>query len=386
MKINPQFSLDIKKYGGMDLNACFNCGSCTAICPLSTAESSFPRKMVRASVLGLEDKINCSLDPWLCFYCGECSETCPKEADPGGLMMALRRYLTSLYDWTGLSKKFYTSHAWEFGAIALVSLLVITLFALFLPPTADPTGLLNQEGGVKINSFVEGMEGEQFVGIIDIGDWVMGGIISLFLLSNIFNMFRKVLWRDKNLKIPLYLYLQEAWNLFFHFATQISFSKCRDKGYWVFHWLLMSGYTLMFTCIVILLPWFQTEKVHPFFHPQRLIGYYATFGILLATVLWSVQRLKKSQEKHRYSHITDWLFLILLFLTALTGILVHLFRINGMIYPTYYTYVVHMAILVPMLVIEVPFSKWTHLAYRPVAIYLHHLKNSALELAQKQQK
>ena len=60
-KINPEFSNEIKKYGGFDLNACFNCGNCTAICSLSTEDSSFPREMVRYSVLGLTDDIETTL-------------------------------------------------------------------------------------------------------------------------------------------------------------------------------------------------------------------------------------------------------------------------------------------------------------------------------------
>jgi quinone-modifying oxidoreductase subunit QmoC len=32
-----------------------------------------------------------------------------------------------------------------------------------------------------------------------------------------------------------------------------------------------------------------------------------------------------------------------------------------------------------MLVLEVPFGKWSHLAYRPFAIYFQALKASALE-------
>lgn len=73
--------------------------------------------MIRLSVLGLEDEIQSSLDPWLCYYCGECSETCPQLSDPGELMMALRRYLTAKYDWTGLAGKIYKSKLWEFGSI-----------------------------------------------------------------------------------------------------------------------------------------------------------------------------------------------------------------------------------------------------------------------------
>ena len=35
-------------------------------------------------------------------------------------------------------------------------------------------------------------------------------------------------------------------------------------------------------------------------------------------------------------------------------------------------------ILVPMLMIEVPFSKWSHLAYRPFAVYFSRLKKAAM--------
>ena len=59
--------------------------------------------------MGLETKLESSLDPWLCYYCGECSDDCPRDAEPGETMMSLRRWLTSRYDWTGISRLFYRS-------------------------------------------------------------------------------------------------------------------------------------------------------------------------------------------------------------------------------------------------------------------------------------
>ncbi len=56
-KINPDFAKEIFKYGTGDFNACYNCGNCTAVCSLTDEHNSFPRKMVRASVLGLDEKI-----------------------------------------------------------------------------------------------------------------------------------------------------------------------------------------------------------------------------------------------------------------------------------------------------------------------------------------
>jgi len=125
-KIDPKFSQELKKYGAKNLNACFNCGNCTAVCSLSTEDDSFPREMVRYSTLGLQSDIKSSLKPWLCYYCGECSETCPQEANPGELMMTLRRWLTAKYDWTGLSGIFYRSLPATIFAFALVIIGVIS--------------------------------------------------------------------------------------------------------------------------------------------------------------------------------------------------------------------------------------------------------------------
>jgi heterodisulfide reductase subunit C/quinone-modifying oxidoreductase subunit QmoC len=36
-------------------------------------------------------------------------------------------------------------------------------------------------------------------------------------------------------------------------------------------------------------------------------------------------------------------------------------------WPTYVTYAAHLVIAVPMLAVEVPFGKWAHLLYRPLA-------------------
>jgi hypothetical protein len=246
---------------------------------------------------------------------------------------------------------------------------VIGLFVFVLPPL-DPT--LNAAGGVKINQFAP-------VDLIEIGDWIMAIIVASLLISNILHMYYMVILKDKSIKIPLFLYFKEFWLLIFHFVTQLRFSKCDTEGktYWLSHWLLMSGYTVMFTVIVVFLPWFQTEEVHPFYHPQRFLGYYATFGLLFGLIMVLIGRIRKSGEKFKFSHFSDWFFIIMLILTTVSGIMVHIFRINGMPYATYYTYIAHLAILVPMIMIEVPFSKWSHLAYRPFAIYFANLKKAA---------
>ena len=94
-----------------------------------------------------------------------------------------------------------------------------------------------------------------------------------------------------------------------------------------------------------------------------------------------IKRLTKKIERSKFSHHTDWMFVILLFLTGVTGVLLRASIVyNYSISTIFYIYLVHLMILFPMLVIEVPFSKWSHLAYRPVAIYFANLKEKAKSL------
>ena len=73
------------------------------------------------------------------------------------------------------------------------------------------------------------------------------------------------------------------------------------------------------------------------------------------------------------------MFLILLQLTTLTGILIHFTRLLDWPLTTYILYVVHLMCAIPMLVLEVPFSKWAHLAFRPVVLYLTKVKEQYLK-------
>jgi hypothetical protein len=151
--------------------------------------------------------------------------------------------------------------------------------------------------------------------------------------------------------------------------------------HWRKHFFLVTGYGTIFLLVFVFLRWFQTEEIHPVWHPTRLLGYYATFALLYITGDLMVSRWKKAATMHKHSHFSDWLFLILLFLTALTGIMLHALRITGFPMSTYAMFTIHMAVAVPMLVVEVPFGKWAHIAYRPLALYFNAVKARAANTA-----
>ncbi len=366
-RVDPTFKENLKKYGQGDWNECFHCGNCTAICPLTENGFLFPRKGIRAIQMGLKDKLASYVDPWLCYYCGECSETCPRDANPGELMMTLRRYLTAVYDWTGISGRLYRSFTAHLIVMILLSASVITAFMVF----ADFSIPLTADGLVSINAFAPH-------GVIENIDHIVLGTLTFFLITNMLNMFVHVIIKDKSVKVPFYMYFIEVWEAIFHFATQWRFSKCEGKRfYWFSHFFLMSSYVMMFIFIIFFLGWFQTDQVHPFWHPQRLLGYYITAGLIMGSVYFMIGRFRKNREMFRFSHHSDWIFLVLLFLLALTGILIHIFRLSGMPTATYVSYMLHLAVEVPMVVTFVAFSKWSHLAYRPLGLFFANLKKSA---------
>jgi predicted membrane channel-forming protein YqfA (hemolysin III family) len=91
----------------------------------------------------------------------------------------------------------------------------------------------------------------------------------------------------------------------------------------------------------------------------------------------------KREAHYQHSHETDWIFLVLLLFVALTGILQHGFHRAGWDRVANLTYVVHLMGVVPMLGLEVPFSKWAHLAYRPLAMYFAQLQAEAVTASEQ---
>jgi quinone-modifying oxidoreductase subunit QmoC len=363
IRVNPRIIDDLERFGAEDVQLCYHCGNCSAVCPHSDEFNVFPRKPMRHLQMGLEKKLEQSLDPWLCYYCGQCSEQCPRGAEPGETMMSLRRWLTSRYDVTGLSKLFYRSWKAEMIAILLLALLTGAAFFLF--------GMLR--GNIHIYSgpaaFLPSSAVHRF-------DWSMAGVLVVLLFANTFHMWRLTFGSRDAPKPTLFMYLKNLPLLPWHFLTQNRFRTCQERnGLWLIHLLLVASYLTMLVLIMFFLSHMQAGPeiqwaVHSF-------GYAASIGLIAATIYMLRGRLKKTRTQFQHSHESDWLFLIMLVYVAATGVLQHLAHRAGFPVMANLVYVMHMMGVVPMLVLEVPFSKWSHLAYRPLAMYLAAVQRDA---------
>ena len=75
------------------LNACINCGTCTAICPAAEFYRYDPRKIVDIVQSKDDEEIEKLLKSETIWYCGECMSCvtrCPRKNAPGLIVMALR--------------------------------------------------------------------------------------------------------------------------------------------------------------------------------------------------------------------------------------------------------------------------------------------------------
>lgn len=375
-RVNPDLAKELEKFGAKTVTVCFNCGNCTAVCPLSESSVAFPRKLIRYLQLGLEQKILESVEPWLCYYCGECSETCPRQADPGELMMSLRRYLTSRYDWTGLSKRLYTSKVWKIFSVGFLFFATLAIIYRFHGPIVTEH--------TELETFAPAE-------IVHPAGYAFGTVLAILILSNIYRMHKYIM---KGVNAPFSLYISELKTLIVHFATQARLRLCGNKSMWWKHWLLMSGYTVAFILVQIDYPLgeifgeYPSLTNYPFpppWHPVKIAWTYSMGAMLIATTIFIIERIRKKDPAHKYSHSTDWMFLILLWCTVFTGLLVRIFMELDMPIPTYYTFALHLAFTVPLLGLEVPFTKWSHLAYRPFALYFARIKERALQARQQPQ-
>jgi heterodisulfide reductase subunit C len=83
----------IQEISGQDARACYQCGKCTAGCPLSSGMDLMPNQILRLIQLGESEQALSARAIWVCASCLTCAARCPKGVDPARVMDALRTVL-----------------------------------------------------------------------------------------------------------------------------------------------------------------------------------------------------------------------------------------------------------------------------------------------------
>ena len=81
----------IARDAGVNLKDCYQCGKCTAGCPLAEGMDLMPREVIRYLQLGAIDVVLNAKTPWICAQCVVCSSRCPQNVDICSTMRAVRQ-------------------------------------------------------------------------------------------------------------------------------------------------------------------------------------------------------------------------------------------------------------------------------------------------------
>lgn len=369
---------ELQRYGAADVSACFSCGTCSATCPMSQAEGTFPRRIIRYAQLGMKDALLGSKELWACYQCGECSETCPTAADPSEFMAAARRYAVASYDRTRLAAVLYTRPA----VATVLAVLLALFFALFMYSTHGP------QAGETLAIF-EFIPAEV---IHDIGI-VLIAVVALAGLVGIGTMARRVGRREGvsprsvgGSRAALGRTGRALWAAIGRESLgQVRFRReCEAEAAtaavpwfrrrWLVHALVVWGFLGLLLATVLdyglaLAGIKETGTPVPIWYPVRLLGTVAGLALLYGATILIIDRYRAVSRSVRRSTVADWLLLALLWVTAVTG-----FAIEIALYlpeaPSwgYWLFLVHVAVAME-LVLLAPFMKLVHAVYRPVALF-----------------
>jgi heterodisulfide reductase subunit C len=108
-QLQSEFVKKVEELSGQSLLSCYQCGKCSAGCPMAKDMNLLPNQIIRLMQLGLREEIAKANTIWMCASCTTCGVRCPRGVDLSRVMEALRalelRDKTDYVDLQSLSKE-----------------------------------------------------------------------------------------------------------------------------------------------------------------------------------------------------------------------------------------------------------------------------------------
>lgn len=396
LPVEPSLLKELERYGATNTSACFDCGTCSATCPLSEGDDAFPRRMIRYARLGKADHLVAAKELWLCHHCGECSETCPRQANPAELMAASRRFAIARFDPTGLARRMTLS-----GPVtALVMIVLGLLFSAVLLYGSEGT----PDGTFSTAAMLDFVP---FEVLHDLGLVIIAGmcLLSLTTLVNmLWSLARQpvpggVVPPVKPGLFPLGAALRAALQTVMEVLDHRRYRTCSQDGpepplllrRWVVHLCIMGGFLGLGLATGLDFMLKDPDLHVPPWSPIRLLGIVSGLIFTWGTSIAIVQRLRHARlvspstaEERYYAHTRgpDWVFLWVLWLVAITGFVLTVAIYVPVVSPAlHYVFLLHVVLAMELLVL-LPVTKFAHAFYRPAALWFLHFRRLRLERTQ----
>lgn len=91
-KDHSDFVERVRKMSGQDVRRCYQCGKCSAGCPVHNCGGMdvSPNRIMRMVQLGMEEEVLKTKTIWVCVQCSTCTARCPRDIDVARVMDGLR--------------------------------------------------------------------------------------------------------------------------------------------------------------------------------------------------------------------------------------------------------------------------------------------------------
>lgn len=85
----------VEQLAHTNISHCYQCGKCSAGCPMAEHMDVLPNQLIRLVQLGRTDKALRAESIWMCVSCQTCTTRCPKSVDCAAVLDALREVSAS---------------------------------------------------------------------------------------------------------------------------------------------------------------------------------------------------------------------------------------------------------------------------------------------------
>jgi quinone-modifying oxidoreductase subunit QmoC len=364
VKPDVDFVKQLKAMGGETLKKCYQCATCSVVCPISPDEKPFPRKEMIAAQWGLKDRLVGNLDVWLCHHCNDCSTYCPRGARPGDVLNAVRAYSIQQYAWPKWLAKIVPDPRFWWLLLAIPA----AIFVLILGPTGH---LKIPEGEIEFAKFFPTLFIDMiFVPLATIWIPLVFGIGIYRLMTDIHkNAVAEGKSKRKDFNVPDFL--RSVVCVIPTILRHSKFSQCTaNKDRYISHILVLFSFLGLFVvtnCFFVALYILQVPGPYSLGNPVKILANVSGVALLAGVVIMISNRLRDTGENVGKGSYYDWSLIYLVLGLALTGLFSEITRLAhwpGIAYPLYFTHLVFVFCLFAYL----PFSKLAHLVYRTLAM------------------
>lgn len=135
LHVDPKFKYKLLNVpGGETLKLCYQCGTCTATCPVARFTDVFrPNKVIHLAKLGIRNVVYMDA-VWLCVNCYSCTERCPQGVKVADVMRVLKNLAVEEGNIPEFSRKFLINILNTGSVYTMLSSRIKRREALGLPP------------------------------------------------------------------------------------------------------------------------------------------------------------------------------------------------------------------------------------------------------------